>query len=136
MNGRINADLIHLALLQQEQILVEIEIAQIVNRRRRRRRPRRYWVRPWLSADRRLQFGQYDTLMRELRMDDTNSFFIFLRMEPAMFDELLERVGPRIQKKDTGWRKALEPGIKLAITIRHLASGDKYSSLLYNFRFA
>jgi hypothetical protein len=34
MNERINADLIHLALLQQEQILVEIEIAQIVNRRR------------------------------------------------------------------------------------------------------
>jgi hypothetical protein len=26
MNGRFNADLIHLALLQQEQILVEIEI--------------------------------------------------------------------------------------------------------------
>jgi hypothetical protein len=30
MNGCINADLIHLALLHQEQILVEIEIAQIV----------------------------------------------------------------------------------------------------------
>jgi hypothetical protein len=29
MNGCINADLIHLALLHQEQILVEIEIAQI-----------------------------------------------------------------------------------------------------------
>jgi hypothetical protein len=56
MNGRINADLIHLALLQQEQIFVEIVIAQIVNRRRCRRRPRRYWVRTWLSADRRLQF--------------------------------------------------------------------------------
>lgn len=136
MNGRINADLIHLALLQQEQMLVELEIAQIVNRRRRRRRPRRYWVRPWLSADRRLQFGQYDTLLRELRMEDTNSFFNFLRMEPAMFDELLQRVGPRIQKKDTGWRKALEPGVKLAITIRHLASGDKYPSLMYNFRVA
>lgn len=117
-------------------MLVELEIAQIVIRRRRRRRHRRYWVRPWLSADRRLQFGQYDTLLRELRMEDTNSFFNFLRMEPAMFDELLQRVGPRIQKKDTGWRKALEPGVKLAITIRHLASGDKYPSLMYNFRVA
>jgi hypothetical protein len=42
-------------------------------------------------------------------MEDANAFFNFLRMEPAMFDELLQRVGPRIQKKDTGWRKALEP---------------------------
>lgn len=66
MNGRVKADLIHLTLVQQEQILVDIEIAQIVRRRRRRRRPRRYWVRSWLSADRRLQFGQYDTLLREL----------------------------------------------------------------------
>jgi hypothetical protein len=44
----------------REQILVEIEIAQIVNRRRHRRRPRRYWARPWLSADRSLQFGDND----------------------------------------------------------------------------
>ncbi|XP_060608508.1 uncharacterized protein LOC132760538 [Ruditapes philippinarum] len=53
-----------------------------------------------------------------------------------MFDELLERVGPRNQKKDTCWRKALQPGIKLAITIRHLASGEKYHNLMYNFRVA
>jgi hypothetical protein len=46
-NRHINADLILLALLQQEQIMVEIEIAQIFNRpRRRRRRPKRHWVQP------------------------------------------------------------------------------------------
>jgi len=28
-------------------------------------------------------------------------------MEPAMFDELVQRVGPRIEKQDTNMRKAL-----------------------------
>lgn len=35
--------------------------------------------------------------LRELRMEDTASFFNFIRMQPEMFDELLLRVGPRIQ---------------------------------------
>ena len=39
-----------------------------------RRRGKRFWVRPWLSADRKLQFGHYDQLLRELRMED---LFIF-----------------------------------------------------------
>ena len=30
---------------------------------RQRRRAKRFWVRPWLSADRRLQFGHYDQLL-------------------------------------------------------------------------
>ena len=53
-----------------------------------------------------------------------------------MFDELLNRVGPRIRRVDTCLRKALEPGLKLAITIRHLASGEKYPTLQYDFRVA
>jgi len=47
-------------------------------------------------------------------------------MLPQMFDELLKRIVPRCHKMDTHYRKALEPALKLAITIRHLASGDKY----------
>jgi hypothetical protein len=72
--------------------------------------------------------------MTELRMEDTSSFFNYLRMEPMMFDELLHRVGARIEKVDTHFRRALSPGLKLALTIRHLASGDNYPSLQYDFR--
>ena len=33
-------------------------------------------------------------------MEDQQSFFKFLRMPPEMFDELLNRVGPRIRRVD------------------------------------
>ncbi|XP_071479609.1 putative nuclease HARBI1 [Diadema antillarum] len=50
--------------------------------------------------------------------------------------ELVERLTPRIQKKDTNLRRALEPGLKLAIALRYIASGDSYKSLSYGFRVA
>lgn len=78
----------------------------------------------------------YDRLFAELRMEDQQSFFNFLRTPPDMFDELLNRVGTRIPKLDTNYWKASEPGLKLAATIRHLASGDRYSSPSYAFRVA
>lgn len=97
-----------------------------------RRRPRRYWVRPWIS--RRLEYGQYHTLMVELEREHHGDFTNYLRMDPAMFHELLQRLTPRLQKQDTRWRQALQPGLKLAISLRFLASGETYHSLSYAFR--
>ena len=57
-------------------------------------------------------------LMEELRVEDPQSFFNYLRMESAMFDELVQRVGPRIEKQDTNISKALPTGLKQAITVR------------------
>ncbi len=48
--------------------------------------------------------------MQELRLEDLRAFKNFVRVEPAMFDELVERVGPRIWRQDTFYRKSLEPG--------------------------
>ena len=72
--------------------------------------------------------------MQELQLEDEGSFYNYLRMEPAMFDELLQRVGPRIAKQNTNWRASLEPGLKLAVTLRFLATGDKYPTLQYQYR--
>ena len=82
-------DILQLAILQQRQMEVEFEDQT------RNRKPKRFWVRPWLSARRRLELGHYHRLIRELNMEDTISFFNYLRMQPAMFDEILNRVGPR-----------------------------------------
>ncbi|XP_070188769.1 uncharacterized protein [Littorina saxatilis] len=120
-----------LAVLQHQHDLIDLTLYQVrANRPRRRRgeRGRRNWVRPWIG--RRRQFGMYDQLMVELRNEDHASFTNFLRTSPAMFDELLARDGPRITKQYTFYRDPLEPGMKpLALTLRPLASGNKYASL-------
>jgi len=67
--------------LQAEQSLLHAQAGlMIVRRRRRRRRSRQRscWVRPWLSAERRLQFGHYGRLLAELRLVGQQSFFNLL----------------------------------------------------------
>ena len=72
--------------------------------------------------------------MPELRHEDPGSFINFLRVPPEMFDKLITRIGLRCTNKDTNFRKAIEPEMKIAITLRHLAAGENYSSMKYNFR--
>ncbi|KAH3854492.1 hypothetical protein DPMN_097035 [Dreissena polymorpha] len=76
----------HVAVLTGQQALLDGQVALLLVRRRRRGRNRRQsrscWVRPWLSAERRLQFGHYDRLMAKLRMEDQQSFLNLLRMPP------------------------------------------------------
>ena len=57
-----------------------------------------------------------------------------MRMEPQMFNELADRLSPRITLQDTNWIKALEPGLNIAVTLSYLASSDHYPSLSYSFR--
>jgi len=92
------------------------------------------WVRQWLSEQRREKYGHYSTLLNELRTEDETSFYNYTRLHRALFDELLHRIEGRINKKDTWYRNSLR--LKLSITLRHLACGDSYRSLSYNFRVA
>ena len=71
--------ILQLAIMNRRVIRLDDEIQT-----RRRRRAERFWVRPWFSKDRRFQFGHYDQLMRELRTEDSTSFFSYMRMEPHM----------------------------------------------------
>ncbi|XP_060561924.1 putative nuclease HARBI1 [Ruditapes philippinarum] len=97
------------------------------------RRRRSIWVKPWLQ--RRVFYGQYDTLMMELMRESRGDFKTYLRMEPEMFREILTRVAPRITKNKQR-RPPLEAGLKVAITMRFLATGNSYHSLAFDFRVA
>ena len=88
------------------------------------------WTRAWIQ--RRRPYGFFDQLIIELRREDPKSFINFMRMPPNMYDEILERIRHRITK--FSYREPLEPGLKLALTLRHLASGTKYADMQFGWR--
>ena len=90
-------------------------------------------MRPWLQ--RRVFLGQYDTLMNELRVEALGGFKAFLRMDAEVFTQILGRIEGRITKSSEG-RPPLMPGLKFAITLRFLATGNSYRSLAFDFRVA
>ena len=104
--------------------LVLLFIFQGRGKPRLRRKPR--WVRKWLSEKRRERYGHYSPLLNELKTEDEKAFFNYTRLPRGLYDEVLRRVEGRIEKKDKWYRKSLPPGLKLSITLRHLACGDNY----------
>lgn len=50
------------------------------------------------------------------------------------FEYLLPKVSPIISKKDTPKRDAIPAKVRLAITLRFLASGDSFESLHFLFK--
>ena len=91
-------------------------------------------MKNWIA--RRQMFGDYHNLMRELDAENPEDFQAYTHMEPAMFRELLDRIEPRITKQTTNMRTPLEPCVKLAITLRYLATGSSYKTLAFAFRVA
>jgi hypothetical protein len=122
---------------EEEEILIlaaGILAASNEDTRIRNRKQRSVWTRRWLL--RRPLYGQYEQLMVELAAEDQAAFKNFQRVDPEMFAELLDRIAPRIQRQNTNMRQALSPGLRLAVTLRYLASGNSYMSLQYGFRIA
>lgn len=63
-------------------------------------------------------------------------FFNFLRMTSTDFEILLQKVAPLITKKDTHFREAIPTKVRLALTLRYLATGDSFRSLHYLFKMS
>lgn len=62
--------------------------------------------------------------MTELKCEDVSGYRNYVRMSADLFQEMIERVGPRLMERDTFMRKALEPGHRLAIALSYMACGD------------
>ncbi|KAK4885700.1 hypothetical protein RN001_001971 [Aquatica leii] len=83
-----------------------------------KRKTRRWWVRP--------------INRNQMRLQDPEQFFNYTRLTTAQFDLLLTWIGPSIAKNS--FREPISPGARLALTLRHLASGDSIPTLAFSYR--
>ena len=51
------------------------------------------------------------------------TYFTLMRMDRAMFGEILDRIAHRIKRQDTNYRKAITPIERLSLTLQFLATG-------------
>lgn len=72
--------------------------------------------------------------LNELLAQPSGEFKKFTRMSSYDFEYLLNKISSTISKEDTQLRKAIPARIRLAITLRYLATGDDYESLHFLFK--
>ncbi len=106
-------------------VCAAISAAYFIIIRKKRKRERRMWMREYFKHERH-------TIIRDLRSDH-ELFKNFTRMSPDDFSLLLEVVRGQISKQNTVMRNAIPAEIRLAITLRYLATGDSYPSLSFMF---
>ncbi|XP_024873223.1 uncharacterized protein LOC112455499 [Temnothorax curvispinosus] len=102
--------------------------------KQKRRRTRRWWTREWILRRQRQLRGSLHLAHSELLYEDVESFHSFFRIDPRLFNILLDKVSPFIQKQDTIMRQCIPPSQRLFITLRYLATGESYRSLEFTTR--
>lgn len=111
-------------------MLAGVSAAFLVLKRMRKRRnkyQRSMWLKDYLRT-------RNSGIMRELELNDNVLFKNFTRMSRTNFYMILQMVEPKIAKENTRFREAIPPEVKLAVTLRYLATGDSFMSLMYLFK--
>lgn len=116
---------IRVLLLHKKRLLL------LIKKRQRKSTTRKYWVHP--VNQRRNSHGLYANLVREIRAFGRYHHRYF-RMTATHFDQILSLIAPAISGQDTTMRKAISPGLKLVITLHHLAEGSSHSTIALHYR--
>jgi hypothetical protein len=100
----------------------------------RRTRKRRWWMTSLFRS--REQYSATD-LIRDLNIERQYGLFHnFCRMHSTDLEFLLSRIGPKITKRDSKFGRAIPAAERLVVTLRYLATGDSYASLMYTFKIS
>lgn len=104
--------------------------AALLYHRKSKRRPRRWWIKPWMNTG----YGNLSLPEEFCSANDSRCFRNYLRMDEKTFHLLLSKIKHRIEKQDTHLRQCIPAEDKLIITIRYLATGESFRSLMFNYR--
>lgn len=77
-----------------------------------------------------------ENIFSDLLAEPSGQFIGFVRMSSTDFEILLNKVGPIIAKQETRFRETIPSKVRLAITLRYLASGNSFRSLHYLFKMS
>jgi len=90
------------------------DIIVLYNYIQRRRNKKRYWLHPYIEKNINCRLF---VAARELAEDDY-VFQTFYRMSKNSYQNLMEMVGPLIQKQNTNMRQCVSPEERILITLR------------------
>lgn len=99
---------------EDEDALMLVQLANL-NTKNQEKKKKQYWVHPLWKKNQK--FGIFNVYKKELNLDD-KKFEVFYRMKKVTFSKLLTKLRPRLQKKDTNFRKCVSPEERLLVTLR------------------
>jgi len=103
-----------------------LAIALAVSLKKKEKKKRR-----WMEWLKKINKYNHENLLKDLRLSELCDFQNFLRLDATSFDELLKRITPRIEKRNTTMRDAIPPSQRLSITLRYLATGNTFEDLKF-----
>ena len=115
-----NRNDILVALALQNQLITAVLL-------KKKQSKRRVWVRRLREA--RERQGHYSTLITEMRLPDHTMHFIYFRMLPSIFDDLLNLVGPSLTNTKISFSLAFATGYAACCRFTYLAAGESQPSL-------
>ncbi len=95
---------------------------------------KREWTKSWLK--RRNDPESWCQLYTEVEESDISKFQNVFRLPPDVFNDLLQLVGPIIEKEDTTMRQAIPAKLRLMVGLRYLTSGSNFGTLEDIFRIS
>ena len=79
-------------------------------------------------------FTTVPRLLHDPHSRRTGQFTNYFRMNASLFNNLVEKLTPKLQKAVTHMREPISVRERLGVTLRYYATGHSFNELYYQFR--